>query len=99
MAQRVAIVPLVPGERARTFEFVPGDTRFTPDSRGLSYIDTRGGASNIWVQPIDGGPARQVTAFSADRIFAHAWSRDGRALALSRGRTTTDVVLISNLGD
>ena len=97
-AGRVAIVPLALKEPARTFGFVPNNTQFTADSRGLSYIDTKGGASNIWVQPLDGGPARQVTDFTSDRIFAHAWSRDGKSLALSRGRVTSDVVLISNLG-
>jgi Tol biopolymer transport system component len=97
LAQRIAIAYLSSKEPARTYDFVPNNTQFTPDGRGLSYIDTRGGASNIWIQPIDGSPARQVTDFRSDRIFAHSWSPDGKSLALSRGKVTNDVVLISNL--
>jgi len=29
-------------------------------------------------------------------IFYHAWSRDGKSLALARGEETNDVVLISD---
>jgi Tol biopolymer transport system component len=83
---------------SKRFDFVPNDVHFTPDGRGLSYIDTKAGVSNIWVQPIDGGAPRQVTAFTSDRIYSHAWSHDGRMLVVCRGDSTNDVVLISNLG-
>ena len=36
--------------------------RWTPDSRSIAYVDTNG--SNIWSQPLDGGPPRQITHFS-----------------------------------
>jgi eukaryotic-like serine/threonine-protein kinase len=91
-------MPLQDRVPVRTFEFPPIDAQLTPDGRGLSYIDTKGNASNIWVQPIDGGPARQVTSFTQDRIYNHAWSRDGKSLVLSRGHATDDVILISNPG-
>ena len=61
----------------------------------MLYIDTRGGVSNIWMQPLDGGPPRQVTDFKSDRIFGFEWSRDGKQLALARGTESSDVVLIS----
>jgi len=47
------------------------------------------------MQPLDGGPPRQVTDFKSDRIFGFEWSRDGKQLALARGTESSDVVLIS----
>jgi TolB protein len=68
--------------------------RWSLDSRALTYIATRQGVSNIWSKPIDGGPARQLTNFTADRIFRFAWSRDGKFLACERGMVINDAVLI-----
>ena len=56
-----------------------------------------GGTSNIWKQPLDGGPATQLTDFKTDRIFWFDWSRDGKQLALVRGTVSSDVVLISDI--
>lgn len=69
--------------------------RWSPDGRALTYIVTRQGVSNIWSKPIDGGPARQLTKFTTDRIFRFAWSRDGKFLACERGMIINDAVLIS----
>ena len=69
---------------------------WTPDGQAVAYIRTRGGVSNIWSQPLDGSPPKQLTDFKSDRIFNFAWSRDGKQLALSRGVVNSDVVLISN---
>jgi Tol biopolymer transport system component len=56
----------------------------------------RPGAQNIWYQPLDGFPARQVTHFPDSDIFDFLWSKDGKQLAVTRGRTRTDAVRISN---
>jgi Tol biopolymer transport system component len=69
---------------------------WTPDSRALVYVDTRGGISNLWSQLVDGSPPVQITDFRADRIYWFDFSRDGNWLALSRGNTSTDVVLFTN---
>jgi len=69
------------------------NVRWTPDSRSLTYSD----GWNLWAQPLDGGPARQLTAFTGvETISSFAWSRDGRQLAVSRGQTTSDVVMITS---
>ncbi len=72
------------------------ELQWTPDSRSISYIDNREDYSNIWIQDLKGGEPRKLTDFKADRIFAHAWSLDGKQLAVSRGQLLSDVVLISN---
>ncbi len=70
--------------------------RWTHDGSALTYIVNRGGVSNIWIQPLDGSPARQLTDFKSDRIFSFDWSRDGKWLALSRGPEQRDVVVMSD---
>jgi eukaryotic-like serine/threonine-protein kinase len=67
---------------------------WSPDGRALTYVATRQGVSNIWSKPIDGGPARQLSNFTTDRIFRFAWSRDGKSLACERGMIINDALLI-----
>ncbi len=69
---------------------------WTADGRAITYVLHRGGVSNIWSQPLDGGTPKQLTDFKTDRIFAYDWSRDGKHLLLARGTVSNDVVLISD---
>jgi eukaryotic-like serine/threonine-protein kinase len=68
--------------------------RWANDSKGVVYVKVVAGISNVWLQPIDGSPARQLTNFSDEKIYNFALAADGR-LALSRGHEISDVVLIS----
>ncbi len=69
---------------------------WTPDSTGFLYVT--GTPRNLWVESLDGKPARQLTHFIDDRQIADAaWSRDGARLAIARTTTTTDIVLIRGL--
>ncbi|MBI1766586.1 MAG: PD40 domain-containing protein [Acidobacteria bacterium] len=70
--------------------------RWTVDGKEIAYPVTVGNVSNLWSQPLAGGPPRQLTNFNDQLIFDFAWSRDGRQLALSRGIVNRDVVIISN---
>lgn len=72
------------------------NVRWTTDGRALTYVDTRDDVDNIWSQPLDGGPPTQLTDFKSDQISMFDWSRDGKQLALWRGRVTSNVVLISD---
>jgi Tol biopolymer transport system component/DNA-binding winged helix-turn-helix (wHTH) protein len=95
-----AIVPFEGGEPVKIFKEMPfpawGLARWTPDGRALTYIVTKEGVSNIWLQPVDGGKPRQLTSFKEDQIYRLAWSRDGKLLAFDRGMTINDVILISD---
>ncbi len=87
-------------EPERTFAWPRGDhwrsrIRWTPDGQAVTYNLDRGGVSNIWVQPLAGGPARQLTNFAADRIWDFDWAPDNR-LILARGPVNRDLVLIRN---
>ena len=94
---KTAIYPFTGGEPVKilNLSFWNFYTRWTPDSRALAYIDPRSNF-NIESQPVDGSPPTQLTNFDTDHIFRFAWSRDGKHLAMTRGRFTNDVVLINN---
>ena len=68
---------------------------WSPDGSGLVYINTLGGVSNLWRQPLDGGPAKKITEFKSDLIYNFAYSRDGKMLAFARGNNSPDAVLIT----
>jgi Tol biopolymer transport system component len=68
---------------------------WTPDSRSLLFVQTRRGVSNLWRQPISGGPAVQVTKFTNDQIFRYALSHDRTRWAVVRGDLSRDVVLVT----
>ena len=68
---------------------------WSTDGKAIVYVNTVGGVSNLWSQPIDGGPTKQLTNFKTDRILTFAYSPDGRKLALARGTTRSDAVFIS----
>jgi serine/threonine protein kinase/Tol biopolymer transport system component len=99
----ITIIPFAGGPPLKTFD-VTSDSRpivrWTPDGRAISYNLTHGGelsgVTNLWIQALDGGPAKQLTNFTSETFFSFDWSRDGKWLAYGRSTTSSDVVLISN---
>ena len=73
-----------------------GNLRFTPDEKSLAYVVNERGVSNLWVMPLAGGNPKPLTDFKSDLIFDFAWSRDGKLLAVSRGQTKRDVILLKD---
>ena len=73
-----------------------GDQEIRWTAAGITYARASAGAVNIWAQPADGGPARQLTRFDQRGMIQHDWSRDGRSLVFARGAVNNDVVLITN---
>jgi Tol biopolymer transport system component len=69
--------------------------RWSPDGQALAYIDGAGGASNIWLQPLDGGQPRKLTHFAEGRISTFDWSPDGSKLVWMRLNEVRDVVALS----
>ncbi len=76
---------------------VSSQVAWAPDGRSVMFVKTIGGVSDIWSQSIAGGIPQPVTNFTSDRILSYAWSRDGKQLAVVRGATISDVVLISGI--
>ena len=85
--------PLKVFQLPQTFRY---NTLWTPDSRAVTYLDTAGGVSNIWSQPIAGGAPKQLTHFKSDGVASYGWSSDGRQLVCTRSVETTSIVLIKD---
>jgi len=98
--QKIALLPSEGGEPFKLFDIPPNAAtywmRWMPDGRGLSFIVSRAGVSNLWVQPIDGSPPKQLTDFKTDRVFLFDWSPDGKWLAMARGPEQRDAVLMTD---
>jgi len=100
-AQRpnISLVSVESGTVLRTLEFDPrhvGLVRFSPDGKGIVYPIREKGVDNLWLQPLGGGPGRQITNFSALKIYSYQWSQDGKSLAFVRGESPSDLVLIQD---
>ena len=94
-----ALVPMEGGGVARTLPLPPaGDLwslRFARDGRALDVALGRGvAAGNLWRLPLDGGPPRQLTRFTAEELRSFDWSWDGKTLACLRGGWRGEVVLL-----
>ena len=94
----IGVVSSEGGPRLKRFDFPPTVAqrfvRWSPDRQSIAFTNSPGGLSDIWLQPLDGGPPKQLTGFKAEQIIAFDWSRDGHSLAFVRGVDTSDVVLI-----
>ena len=70
--------------------------QWAPDGKAIDMSLTRGGATNIWRQPVPSGTLKQITNFPSGLIRSFAWSPDGKTLFLSRGFRTSNIILLQN---
>jgi len=68
--------------------------RFTPDGKALVYAIRENGVDNLWEQPLNGSPGRQITFFTKEQIRVWHFSPDGKSLAMIRGHVESDAVLL-----
>ena len=100
---RVALVALDagPNPSVRMLDADPrasGAPRFTPDGAAVVYPIHENGTENLWLQPLDGGPGRQITNFPSDVIEIFDYSPDGKTLAVMRTHTESDAVVLHDIG-
>ena len=98
---RIAVMLFEGGQPEITFDIAPGldlfpYVRWFPDGQSLTYAAARDGFHNIWMQPLGGGPAKQLTGFKIEGKFPFDWSRDGKQLVFVRRLWTNDLVLLRN---
>jgi Tol biopolymer transport system component len=98
---RIAILPIEGGDPAKNFEVqqpLAGikTLRWLPDGQSIAYVNNPDGVSNIWIQPLDGAPPKQLTNFTSEQIYYFDWSTDGKQFACMRGSFNRNIVLISN---
>jgi serine/threonine protein kinase/Tol biopolymer transport system component len=93
---KIAVIPSGGGSPLWDFQLPngAGRLRWSPDQRGVQFVWTRNGATNVWEQLLAGGEPRQVTNFTSGEIADFCWSRDD--LFLAKGESTRDAVLLSS---
>ncbi len=95
---KIALLP-IDGGAPKFISDLPacyGRLRWAPNGSGIAYAARQEGVGNIWVQPLDGSPAKQLTHWGTNPIFSFGWSRDGKWLAYASGSITSDVVVITD---
>jgi eukaryotic-like serine/threonine-protein kinase len=98
-AQRIALVRLDESAEPRV-RFVQANPqissgpRFSPDGKALIYPIRTNGVDNLWLQPLDGSPGRQISNFPSERIERFHFSPDGKSIAMLRQHIESDVVLL-----
>ena len=99
---RIAVIPFAGGAPIHTFEFTGSGTvlsimQWSQDGKSILYTVSTNNVSNIWSQPLEGGPPKQVTNFGDLFMTSFSWSRDGKQLACTRGALVRDAVLVTDL--
>ncbi len=97
---QIAIVPFDGGPATKLIDLpatvaIDAGPKWTHDGRSIVYIDSPA-ASNLYSQPIDGGPAKALTNYKSDYIDSFNWTRDGKQLIIGRGPMVDDVVMIKD---
>ncbi len=57
--------------------------RWSPDGTRIAFLSDRAGTNQIWVIPVGGGEARQLTK-ERTAVQRFEWSPDGRSIAFTR---------------
>jgi eukaryotic-like serine/threonine-protein kinase len=95
--EKLALVDTASGQTTKLVDFQQsnnGAVRFSTDGRAVVYPTRARDVDNLWLQPLDGLPGKQITDFKSEHIYDFHWSFDGKQLAMIRGHTDADVVLI-----
>jgi Tol biopolymer transport system component len=98
--EELHVVDLESNQVVKTLEFQrprSGPIRFSLDGKAVVYPVRTAAADNLWLQPLDGSPGKQITEFPSEHISDFHWSFDGKQLGLIRGHTDSDVVLIHDI--
>jgi eukaryotic-like serine/threonine-protein kinase len=96
--ENLAMVSVDHSQPAKSIELQKpkhGTVHFSRDGKAVIYPIRDHDVENLWLQPLDGSPGKQITNFKSERIGDNfAWSPDGKQLAIIRGHINSDVILI-----
>jgi len=93
---KYGVMSLKSGELLQVFEGPRVIGGWTEDSKSIIVVreDNR---SNLWLQPIDGSQARQLTSFEDGIVRSFAVSSDLKEIAIARGNPSAEAILITDL--
>jgi eukaryotic-like serine/threonine-protein kinase len=95
-------VPAAGGPAIFGVDAAPGATiggalpQWSVDGHAIEYSVLRGGAANLWRQPVPSGEIKPVTNFTTGVLRSAAWSPDGKILFTVRGSRSSDIILLKN---
>ena len=69
---------------------------WTPDDKGITLIVSPGEFQNLWLQPVDGGDAKQLTDFGLPGVARRDYSRDGKRIAIVRAEGIGNAIMITD---
>ena len=67
---------------------------YSRDGKAIVYAVRENGVDNLWSQPLDGSSGKWLTSFKSEHLGDFHWSLDGSNLAVVRGHTDSDIVLL-----
>jgi len=81
----VWVAPLGPGRawRLTADRTRAGHPRFSPDGASIAFTGWRSLDPELYLAPVDGGPAPRLTYWGSPDARVRSWSPDGRILAVS----------------
>jgi Tol biopolymer transport system component len=71
---------------------------WTPDGKSLSYLVNQNGISNLWLQSVEGGDARNITNSNSDMIFRYSWFKGSDKMVVEKGLVINEISLIRETG-
>ena len=92
------VIPIEGGPPIRTYEITGTSfsmNRWSPDGRGIIHNSGPSDRTNLWYQPLEGGPPRRITNFDDQYVLRFDVCADGRHLLIVRGVLSRDAVLIT----
>jgi dipeptidyl aminopeptidase/acylaminoacyl peptidase len=72
-----------PIQLTRTLKGSSGAAGFTPDNKFVSFLADRGDKTQLFIIPVDGGEAIQITK-DEDGIGGYEWSPDGKQIVYTK---------------
>ena len=99
VGHQIALVPLDAGPEPPRRMLDPDPRvaeapQFTPDGNAVVYPIRENGTDNLWLQPLNGTPGRQITNFKSDTISTFRFSPDGKTIGVLRSHSESDAVLL-----
>ena len=79
-----------------TSRYISGFFQYSADGQSLYYPVTEKGVSNLLMQPLTGGPPTLATNFDSLHLYGYDYDWKHKRLVMARGRTNSDVVLITS---
>lgn len=98
----LGIIPAAGGQPIKSFE-IPLATMtwmapvWTPDGKQITFTVAPAETADLWAQPVDGGTAVRLSELPRPWIARHAYSTDGKRIAITRGERITDTIMLKGL--